>query len=349
MITLEKQLKNILAVDVGAGTQDVLFFEPSKEPENNLKFVIPSQTQLLARKISRFNEDLLITGETMGGGPVTMAILGHIKKGYQVFMTETSAKTVRDDLEDVQSEGIEVISEEEAAGLNLSKIETKDIDLDFLFNLIGDYSGLLPDFIGIAVQDHGFEKNKSDRVFRFEKIKETLDQRACLEDFLFDEPPDYYTRMNAVLRQVKKSFKGGAGVIDSKFAAIAGALHDVDERPCICIDVGNGHTMIAIVDDGIESVLEHHTHTLTQESIVDYINRLADGTISNEEVFNDNGHGCFIKTAPGIKNIKRILVSGPNRNVLKNSSLNFEFANPFGDVMMTGPVGIVDLVKSKFF
>jgi len=41
----------ILAVDVGTGTQDVLLFDTDKEPENALKLVMPSPTVLLAQAI----------------------------------------------------------------------------------------------------------------------------------------------------------------------------------------------------------------------------------------------------------------------------------------------------------
>jgi uncharacterized protein (DUF1786 family) len=349
MINPLRQNKTILAVDVGAGTQDILVYDPVKEPENNLKFVLPSQTQILAKRISKIDDDLLITGEIMGGGPITMAILNHLKKGHQVVMTETSGKTVRDDLNEVREEGITIVKENEAAALDHTRIVSRDVDLEFVFNLVSQVGAPQPDFIGVAVQDHGFEKDKSDRAFRFEKIKEILEKGAVLEDFLYTSPPVYYTRMNAVLRDLKKGFEGGVAVMDSKFAAISGALHGIEERPCLCVDVGNGHTMIAVVDNGITGVLEHHTHSLTNESLTNYMTRLAQGTVENDEVFNDDGHGCYIKEAPGIEEIKRIMVSGPNRKILQSSDLELEFANPFGDVMMTGPVGLVDLVKTKYF
>jgi uncharacterized protein (DUF1786 family) len=350
MIQIRNQgASSILAVDVGAGTQDILFFNPAKAPENNIKLVLPSQTQILAKSITKLDKDLLISGEIMGGGPVTMAILAHLKKGHRVVMTETSAKTVRDDLDQVREEGIEIVADADAKGLEMARIEAKDFDLDFLFKLVSYLGDGLPEFIGVAVQDHGFEKNKSDRKFRFEMIKEMLVSEATLEDFLFKDPPDYYTRMNAVMRYVKRNFSGGVAVMDSKFAAIAGALHGVSERPCMCIDVGNGHTMAAVIDDGIESVFEHHTHSLSKGRLTDYITRLANGNITNEEVYNDQGHGCFIKRAPEINEIEKILVTGPNRNMLKDSGLPIEFARPFGDVMMTGAVGIVDLIRSKFY
>ncbi len=153
--------------------------------------------------------------------------------------------------------------------------------------------------------------------------------------------------MNAVLRDVKKDFDREVFVIDSKFAAIAGALNGVKERPCLCVDIGNGHTMAAVVDNGIKALFEHHTHSLTRVTLEDYIERLSNGELTNEEVFNDHGHGCHVVEAVGLKNIKRILVSGPNRRILNKSRLKVEFANPFGDIMMTGPVGIVSLIKAR--
>jgi len=155
--------------------------------------------------------------------------------------------------------------------------------------------------------------------------------------------------MNSVLTGIKEDFDGDVAVIDSKFAAIAGALHDVDDRPCICVDVGNGHTMVALIDEsGIAGVLEHHTGCLTKNKLVDYIEKLANGKVSNSDVFNDDGHGCYIKEAPGLEAIKRVLATGPNRKMLLNTKLDVDFANPFGDVMMTGPVGIVDLIKKRY-
>ena len=349
MINIQKKPWQILAVDVGAGTQDILLFDSNKEPGNNLKLVIPSNTQILARKISKIDTDIFLTGGIMGGGPVSMAISNHLKKGFTVSMTESSARTVRDDLDEVREDGVEIVDEADFTAEGVTTLETRDVDLDFIFQTISMADEPMPDFIGVAVQDHGFEKNKSDRVFRFEMIKKTLERGASLEDFLFNEPPEYYTRMNSVFEGVKEDFDGEVVVIDSKFAAIAGALHNVDERPCICVDVGNGHTMIALIDEGgIAGVLEHHTGCLTKNKLVDYIEKLANGKVSNSDVFNDDGHGCYIKEAPGLKSIKRVLATGPNRKMLLNTKLDIDFANPFGDVMMTGPVGIVDLIKKKY-
>ena len=41
----------LLAVDVGAGTQDILLYDPARKPENCLKLVLPSQTQVVGAKM----------------------------------------------------------------------------------------------------------------------------------------------------------------------------------------------------------------------------------------------------------------------------------------------------------
>ena len=86
----------ILAVDMGTGTQDILLFDTSQEPENALKMVMPSPTALLAGRIraaTRAGEDLLLTGVTMGGGPCGWATEDHLRAGYRVWATPDAART----------------------------------------------------------------------------------------------------------------------------------------------------------------------------------------------------------------------------------------------------------------
>jgi len=42
----------ILAIDVGMGTQDILLYDSNKNIENCFKMVLPSQTQIIAKRIS---------------------------------------------------------------------------------------------------------------------------------------------------------------------------------------------------------------------------------------------------------------------------------------------------------
>jgi len=45
-------LDRILAIDVGAGTQDILIWEAGQPMENNVKLVLPSWTTVLAVRCS---------------------------------------------------------------------------------------------------------------------------------------------------------------------------------------------------------------------------------------------------------------------------------------------------------
>ncbi|MEE8168182.1 MAG: DUF1786 family protein [Candidatus Hydrothermarchaeales archaeon] len=337
----------ILAIDVGVGTQDLLLYDDSKNPENNIKFVLPAMTRVLAKKIQEVKGDVFLHGETMGGGPLTMAVSEHLKKGYTVRMTPRAAKSLRDNLKEVSEMGVE-IAKGENEGEGFYTLETRDVDLDLLCQLLSEIGEYDFDCLGIAVQDHGYAEGKSDREFRFEKFREALEKGAKLQDFLYEEPPSYFTRMNGALRTVRRFFQGRAFVVDTKVAAIAGALHGVKERPVIAIDVGNGHTMAALVGEGYEllGLMEHHTWLLDRKKLEGMIRRFADGELTNEEVFNDEGHGCHVKKAVGMGNVKRILATGPNRDLMVGAKLGVEFPTPMGDVMMTGPQGIVDLIKN---
>ena len=70
-----------LAVDVGAGTQDILVYDPSRTPENCFRLVMPSQTQVVAIRIGQLTLrglPLHLAGTVMGGGASTDAVRARI-------------------------------------------------------------------------------------------------------------------------------------------------------------------------------------------------------------------------------------------------------------------------------
>ena len=80
----------ILAVDVGTGTQDILLFDSARSPENCLKLVMPSPTMLVAsaiRQATAAAHTLLLTGVTMGGGPSSWATEDHHRAGLPIPAT----------------------------------------------------------------------------------------------------------------------------------------------------------------------------------------------------------------------------------------------------------------------
>jgi hypothetical protein len=51
---------------------------------------------------------------------------------------------------------------------------------------------------------------------------------------------------------------------------------------------------------------------------------------------------------PRFSRIEKIVATGPNRNILAQTKFPVHFASPAGDVMMTGPLGLVEAAKTKF-
>ena len=48
------------------------------------------------------------------------------------------------------------------------------------------------------------------------------------------------------------------------------------------------------------------------------------------------------------RNQRYLAGKGPNRNILAKTKLSVHFASAAGDVMMTGPIGLVEATKRKF-
>lgn len=341
----------ILAIDVGTGTQDIMIYNDEKELENSIKLVLPSPHLLISQKIREIENNIYFDGEIMGGGKIKKTLLEHMEKGYEVVMEKTPAKTIRDKLSQVEALGIEIANPEKKYK-DYTKITLEDINITKLSEFLLGYD-LEFDFdeIAIAVQDHGYNENMGDRDFRFEKFRQKLSKPIKPEEFSFKgNIPEYYTRMKAVERCIKKEgIDIESLIMDTKLASIAGMCYDETASKLnsfIAIDIGNGHTTAASIENGkIQGIFEHHTSSLTPESLENYLKRLADGVITNEEVYNDHGHGAHVINP--ISKIEKVIVSGPKRELIEKTNLDWHHACPGGDVMMTGTVGLIKTLEAK--
>ncbi|OWT32837.1 hypothetical protein BGI41_05540 [Methanobrevibacter sp. 87.7] len=339
-----------LAIDIGTGTQDIIYYDNEKEIENSIKLVLPSPHLLIAQKIRNTENNIYFYGEIMGGGKLKNAILEHMEKGYDVVMEKHCAKTIRDNLSQVESYGIKTVNKEDIDKYkDYTKIKLTDIDIDKLSNFLKEYDlNFKFDNIAVAVQDHGYNKDMGDRNFRFEKIREKLNKPLKPEEFgWYGNIPEYYSRMKSVENTLKNKtnieIKNTALIMDTKFASICGMCHDDESKKLnsyIVTDIGNGHTTTASIENGkIQGIFEHHTRNLTEESLEKYIKKLANGTLTNEEIYNDHGHGAHILNP--IKEIEKVIVTGPKRGLIENTNLDYHEACPGGDVMMTGTIGLI--------
>ncbi len=335
-------IDRLLAIDVGAGTQDILLFESGKLMENCVKLVLPSRSTIVAQKIKEATvqgEDLFLTGNIMGGGPNVSALKVHLRAGHRVFATPLAAKTIRDDPSEVRSMGVEIVEEPPD---NTILIETRDIDLRTLGKALTLFDLELPREYAIAVQDHGEQPGISQRRFRFQQWEEFVKAGGQLQSLAYRKVPPYLTRMKAVQRDAP-----GSLLMDTGSAAIWGALCDEvvaarRDEGLIAVNVGNQHVLAALVrGERVWGIFEHHTVLMNKEKLARHIERLRQGVLTNDEVYEDHGHGAFIH--PDYKGpFQFVTITGPNRRM--GQGLGY-MAAPYGDMMLTGCFGLVAAAK----
>lgn len=346
----------ILAVDIGTGTQDIYLFRAGMAPENGLKMVMPSPTMIIRQKIlqaTKSGEAIALTGTMMGGGPCHWAAEAHIRQGLPLWATPEAARTFNDDLEWVQREmGLEIINSEEACRLKThTQIEMRDFDFEVIaaaFNAFG--VKLRPQAVAVAVFDHGAAPpGISDRQFRFDYLKESIlrDRRLTAFACLADQVPEMMTRMLAVVESAK-GLDCPLLLMDTAPAAILGATLDEnvrDREQVMITNVGNFHTLaFRLGPSGIEGLFEHHTGLLNPAGLDKLLLRLAKGTLSHDEIFKDHGHGALLLDRQPLAIDQHdfgVVVTGPRRQLLQGSLLRPYFAVPWGDMMLSGCFGLL--------
>ena len=353
----------ILALDIGAGTEDILLYDSKRENvENCIKLVLPTPSLIYAEKVKKATiqkEDILVKGSVIGGGALSYALKNHIRAGLRVFITKQAAYTIRNDLDQVKEAGFKIINKKERGHFDGEIIDLKEINIDQLRVFLADFGEDLSevDYVAIAVQDHGISpKEMTDRQFRIKKMEEFLRKNPKPESLAFKENniPSYFLRMNSAAKDSKKYLPNAKVLLmDTAPAAIFGCLEDpVVSRvqTKLVINVGNGHTWATIIDKNkIIGIVEHHTKMLTPKKLEQLLIRFANGDLNNQEVFDDNGHGLFfLDDACGFSQIEKIIATGPNRSILNKTKFETYFAAPYGDVMMTGPAGLIRAVKKIY-
>ena len=342
----------ILTVDVGTGTQDVLLFDSERELENCFKLVLPSPTVIVAERVraaTAARKRLVLSGVTMGGGPSHWATMDHVRAGLQAFATPDAARTFDDDLEAVAAMGIRVVSDDEALGLadgGAAHIFLRDLAMGQLTRTLAAFGVAIHlDGLAVAVFDHGAAPpGSSDRVFRFNYLRERLTSGLGLAGFAFPREvvPAAMTRLQAVANTAPSDLP--LLLMDTAPAAIIGALDDARVRAAsapIVANVGNFHCLaFRLVDGRVAGLFEHHTGELSPARLAAYVEQLADGTISNEAVFADMGHGALVLDA-GAPLPDLLAVTGPRRALLVDSGMELYLAVPHGDMMLTGNLGLL--------
>src|SRR5438132_10363006 len=172
----------VLTVDVGTGTQDILLFDSDRELENCFKLVLPSPTVVIADRVraaTAMRARLVLQGVTMGGGPSHWATMDHVRAGLEAFATPEAARTFDDDLDAVASMGIQVVSDDEAIRLadgGAVRVFMRDLALGQILQTLAGFGVKVQlSAVAVAVFDHGAAPpGFSDRVFRFNYLRDRL-------------------------------------------------------------------------------------------------------------------------------------------------------------------------------
>jgi uncharacterized protein (DUF1786 family) len=282
----------------------------------------------------------------MGGGPSTKAIIRHIQAGFKVYAMPEAAATINDDLMKVGDLGV-IIQEEAPPGT--IEVELSDLDIPSLRKAFGLFGMDLPGNVALALQDHGFSPHKSNRLVRFEHLARVIKAGGRLDSFAYQRPPEYMTRMWAA-----KSYLDSLGfrsiIMDTGPAALLGATLDPRyQDPGLVVNFGNGHTVAAVVSEGrVRALFEHHTSELPPDKIRSLSRKLCNGTLTNDEVFEDGGHGAYIEEGAAVQSV---LVTGPRRDYfLRSGALEplgqVVAAAPGGDMMIAGCIGLIEAWKT---
>ena len=333
----------LLAIDVGAGTQDILLYDPAREPENCLKLVLPSQTQVVGarvRAVTAARRPLHLHGALMGGGASSDAMKDHLAAGLPLSATPAAAQTIHNDLERVTALGV-TLRDDAPPGAVV--VETGDIDLAALQAALAPFGVTLPERLAVAVQDHGYQPGAGNNDVRFAYLQSLLNDGGDLRRMVYTDPPAGMTRMAGVAQAYP-----GAILMDTGAAAVLGALADPEvgqaaaHEGAILVNVGNMHTFATLVrGERLYGLFEHHTGGITPDIISNLVEGLRDGTLDTD-AFRDHfdGHGAALdpvyrEAGP----FPFVAITGPNRRLAR--PLGYHEAAPYGDMMLAGSWGLV--------
>ena len=334
----------ILAIDVGAGTQDVLLFDPEREPENCLKLVLPSQTQIVGARVraaAATGQAVHLSGVLMGGGASTDAVKEHLAARLTLSATEDAARTIHNDLARVRALGVEIRPD---APPDAIVIETKDVDVAALADALTPFGVAVPARLAVAVQDHGYRPGAGNNEVRFEYLQGLLAGGGDLRRMVYTRPPAGMTRMEAV-----RQSHPHAVLMDTGAAAVLGALGDpavaaaAADEGAILVNVGNMHTFATLVRGRrLYGLFEHHTGGITASIIGELVERLRSATLDTEGFRQRfDGHGAALDPAyREVGPFRFVAVTGPHRRLARG--LRYHEAAPHGDMMLAGAWGLVE-------
>jgi len=349
-------MKKGLAIDIGAGTMDILCYVPDEKM--HYKAVVQSPVRTRAAAIEKAGGNLVVDGVEMGGGPVTGALQARART-HRVAISAPAAATLHHDPARVAAMGLQVAGDAEIAGLKADRDYTSvtlgDIEPRRIQQIVESF-GLPFEFEAVAVcaQDHGAAPpGVSHLEFRHQLFKARLDRHPYPHTLLFSRQdlPDEFSRLRSIARAVGRFPTRNVYVMDSGMAAILGASLDpalIHGQTFMVLDIATSHTVGAVLSKGeLQGSFEYHTHDITLERLEQLLWELPEGKLAHARILAEGGHGAYLRTAVGYDGLQAIVATGPKRRLLSESKLPITWGAPWGDNMMTGCTGLIEAVRRR--
>jgi uncharacterized protein (DUF1786 family) len=345
-----------LMVDIGAGTMDILYYDTGSEL--HYKAVVKSPVRYLAKKAAGMPGSLLVTGNEMGGGPITQVLKKRAREA-EIVMSSSAAASLHHDLDQVRSWGIKIFDDADAEALQQDKKYTslvlEDLDMQRLRRIVEGF-GVPFSFEAVAIcaQDHGVPPaGVSHLDFRHNLFKARLEQSPYPHLLLYrsNEVPRAMNRLGSIAETAGSFPAEEIYVMDSGMAAILGGSMDLacrNKERIVILDVATSHTVAAtMLGEEIAGFFEYHTQDITRERLEGLLVDLCDGKLDHRRILAEGGHGAYLRKAIGFQTAEVIIATGPKRRMIATSKLAVTWGAPFGDNMMTGTVGLLEAVRRR--
>lgn len=351
----EKSLGRCLLIDIGAGTMDVLWFDARRD--THFKAVVASPVRTTARRIQELPGNLVVGGVEMGGGPVSRALVDRAARA-DVAMVASAAATVHNDPQRVRDKGIRIVEPSELDQLkcraDYGHVSIGDLELDRLERIVTGF-GVAWEFdtVGICAQDHGVPPAGVSAIdYRHQLFREQLGTTCRPEVVLHaaGSVPSAFNRLSSIARAAEELPARDVFVMDSGMAAILGASLDptaAQHKRLLVLDVATSHTVGAALEDGLlTGFFEYHTQDVTAALLHTLLARLADGSLTHDDVLSGGGHGAWVRKSLGSAVEETpVIATGPRRGLLEGYDLPIVWGAPLGDNMMTGTAGLLEAIR----
>jgi len=345
-----------LMLDIGAGTMDILYYDDTSDL--HYKAVVKSPVRHLAETIDGTSGNLIVTGDEMGGGPVSSRLKERAIR-WDVAMSRSAAATIHHDLDRVRGLGIRIVDDEEALGLRdqpeYTAVSTGDFQFERVRNIVEGFGvACVFDAVGVCAQDHGVPPaGESHLDYRHRLFRDRLDKSPYPHALLYESEkvPATFNRLKSIAECAKMLQAEETYLMDSGMAAIHGAYSDTQaagKSRVLVLDIATSHTVGAAFEQTeLAGFFEYHTHDITPERLAHLVVSLANGDLSHKQILQEGGHGAYVRKGIGFDATDILLATGPKRQILQGTRLPVVYGAPFGDNMMTGTFGLLDAIRRR--